>query len=80
MQALEGFEEVRPLFAREVQLLGHIDDDIEAWESAYDAIRRTITLKCPDGQVVPEFLLHIDGDEAWWRWSEEPFDDDPPSM
>jgi hypothetical protein len=23
---------------------------------------------------VPEFLLHIDGTEAWWRWSDEPFE------
>jgi hypothetical protein len=20
---------------------------------------------------------HIDGDQAWWRWSDEPFDDGP---
>ena len=27
----------------------------------------------PDGRPVPEFLLHVDGDDAWWRWSDEPF-------
>jgi hypothetical protein len=31
-------------------------------------------LTYPDGRDVPEYLLHIDGDEAWWRWSDEPFD------
>jgi hypothetical protein len=25
--------------------------------------------------AVAEFLLHIQGDQAWWRWSYEPFDD-----
>ena len=25
---------------------------------------------------VPEFLLHIEGDTAWWRWNDEPFDED----
>ncbi|MEV6847472.1 hypothetical protein [Actinoplanes sp. NPDC051411] len=35
-----------------------------------------VTLRYPEGNEVPEFLLHIQGDEAWWRWSDEPFDDD----
>jgi predicted GTPase len=26
-----------------------------------------------DGGSVPEFLLHIKNDEAWFRWSDEPF-------
>ncbi|MBX6751337.1 MAG: hypothetical protein IRY85_17015 [Micromonosporaceae bacterium] len=34
-------------------------------------------LRNPEGRDVPEFLLHIDGDQAWWRWSDEPFDEDP---
>jgi hypothetical protein len=25
------------------------------------------------GALVPEFLLHIDGEDAWWRWSDESF-------
>jgi hypothetical protein len=32
-----------------------------------------VSLAYPDGRRVPEFLLHIDGLEAWWRWSDEPF-------
>lgn len=27
----------------------------------------------PDGRPVPEFLLHIEGADAWLRWSDEPF-------
>jgi hypothetical protein len=77
VQALEGFEDVRPLFARELELLNQLDDDVDTWESAYGAVRAAVTLKYPDGNDVPEFLLHIDGDQAWWRWSDEPFDEEP---
>ena len=72
----EGLAEVLPLFAAELLLLDR-DDDIESWERAYDAIRAAVTLRYPRGHQVPEFLLHLDGDEAWWRWSAEPFDEDP---
>ncbi|GIJ13108.1 hypothetical protein Van01_63220 [Micromonospora andamanensis] len=41
----------------------------------YETVRNAVTLRYPDGQEVPEFLLHLDGDEAWWRWSDEPFDE-----
>ncbi len=34
-----------------------------------------MTLTSPDGPV-PEFLLHIEGEQAWFRWSDEPFDED----
>jgi hypothetical protein len=30
-----------------------------------------VSLASPDGPVA-EFLLHIEGDRAWFRWSEEP--------
>jgi hypothetical protein len=43
------------------------------WEAAYDRIRQAVRLLAPDGRPVAEFLLHIDGDDAWWRWSDEPF-------
>jgi hypothetical protein len=71
----EGLEEVRPLFAEELRLLDAIDEDVESWERAYEAIRNAVTLQHPEGREVPEFLLHIDGNEAWWRWSDEPFDE-----
>jgi hypothetical protein len=72
-----GFEEVRPLFAEELRLLDDIGNDVDAWEAAYEVIRTTLTLRYPKGGDVPEFLLHIDGDEAWWRWSDEPFEAQP---
>ncbi|GAB3936611.1 hypothetical protein GCM10027614_13400 [Micromonospora vulcania] len=71
--------EVRPLFAEELRLLDGIDEDVESWECAYDAVRNDVTLRYPNGQDVPEFLLHIEGDEAWWRWSDEPFDEATPT-
>ncbi|MFJ3308888.1 hypothetical protein ACIPSA_38750 [Streptomyces sp. NPDC086549] len=69
-----GFDSVRHLFVRELALAER-DDDWEQWERAYDEIRRRVSLSSPDGPV-PEFLLHIEGDRAWFRWSDEPFDDD----
>jgi hypothetical protein len=72
----DGFEDVRTLFAEELTLLDDIGDDAESWERAYDAVASLVTLRYPHGTEVPEFLLHIDADEAWWRWSDEPFDQD----
>ncbi|WP_247675084.1 hypothetical protein [Micromonospora sp. M51] len=72
----EGLAEVRTLFAKELRLLDGVDEDAESWERAYEAVRNTVTLRYPDGQEVPEFLLHIDGNEAWWRWSDEPFSEE----
>jgi hypothetical protein len=71
----EGIEDVLPLFAEELLRLEGIDDDTESWEQAYNAIRIVVTLRDPEGNEVPEFLLHIDADEAWWRWSDEPFEE-----
>ncbi|MFJ8630679.1 hypothetical protein [Streptomyces sp. NPDC093568] len=70
-----GYAAVRDLFARELALLERDQDELwEEWEAAYDEIRRRVTLSSPDGSVA-EFLLHIEGDRAWFRWSEEPFEE-----
>ena len=68
-----GFAEVRPLFDDELRVLELLDEDPEPWEAAYRRIRAVVRLVAPDGLPVPEFLLHIEGAEAWWRWSDEPF-------
>jgi hypothetical protein len=67
------FVEVQPLFEDELRRLDHLDEDPAPWEAAYDRIRQAVRLLAPDGRTVAEFLLHIDGDDAWWRWSDEPF-------
>ena len=72
-QAEPGFEKVRPLFAEELRLADAVDDDVEAWETAYGQVRDAVSLAAPDGRRVPEFLLHIQGANAWWRWNDEPF-------
>jgi hypothetical protein len=68
-----AFSEVRPLFERSLELLDA--EDYAAWEPAYDRINATMTLVAPDGPVA-EFLLHIQADRAWFRWSDEPFADE----
>lgn len=78
VRATPAFDELRPLFVDELRLLDRLDQDVEAWEAAYDRVRREVILERPDGFAVPEFLLHVDGEEAWWRWSDEPFPRDDP--
>lgn len=54
-----GFDELRAVFDDELRLLDHLDEDVAAWEAAYDRVRQTVALEAPDGRAVPEFLLHI---------------------
>lgn len=49
-------------------------EDPAAADDVYYRIRERMTLLDPNGRVVPEWLLHVDGDQASWRWSDEPFD------
>lgn len=73
---LPGFDRLAPLFAEELRRLNELEDvETPEWAAAYDAIRRETRLRDPAGRDVPEYLLHIDGLEAWWRWHHEPFDD-----
>ncbi|MHA5050982.1 hypothetical protein [Streptomyces sp. SD15] len=68
-----GFAELRPLFDRELALVARIDEAYEEWEAAYEKVAAAVTLVAPDHPVA-DFLLHIDGDKAWFRWTEEPSD------
>jgi hypothetical protein len=73
----DGFEDVRPLFEAELALVDHEGElDIETWESIYKQITDTLAFVKADGTPVAEFLLHIKDDDAWFRWSDEPFDTD----
>ncbi|SDO77058.1 hypothetical protein SAMN04487981_11372 [Streptomyces sp. cf386] len=70
-----GYAAIRDLFTRELALLERdLEEHREEWEAAYDEIRRRVSLSSPEGPVA-EFLLHIEGDRAWFRWSDEPFED-----
>ncbi|MFB7656861.1 MULTISPECIES: hypothetical protein [unclassified Streptomyces] len=65
---------VQDLFARELALAERDDAGHWAeWEEVYAEIERRVRLLSPDGPVA-EFLLHIEGDRAWFRWSDEPFE------
>jgi hypothetical protein len=71
--ARPAFAAVAPLIADELALLERCldsDDYVEAWEAAYQRVADTVRLVAPAGPVA-QFLLHIDGDEAWFRWSDE---------
>ncbi|MGV9267997.1 hypothetical protein ACWDRR_25425 [Kitasatospora sp. NPDC003701] len=70
-----GFAEVAPWFAESRALLEAEDHD--GFDRVYDRIAGELTLIAPDGPVA-EFLLHIDGDRASFRWSDEPFEEDTP--
>ncbi|MEU5099598.1 hypothetical protein [Streptomyces sp. NPDC020996] len=66
----EGFAEVKPLFERELELVE--EEDLDEWDEVVREIGEQLQLVAPAGPVA-EFLLHIDGERAWFRWSDEPF-------
>jgi hypothetical protein len=70
-----GLEALRPLFAEELALVESDRLDDERWEAVHRRLRRRLRLVDPDGGEPAEFLLHVDGDKAWWRWNEEPFNE-----
>lgn len=63
------FEDIKHLFDKELELLNN--NQAEEWGKVYDEIS-LLTLKSPDGSHVSEFLLHIKGKRAWWRYNEKP--------
>ncbi|MGY0235062.1 hypothetical protein [Longispora urticae] len=71
-----GFAAVKHLFDQELALVDDLntDESVQAWESAYGQVRAAVELVAPGGPVA-EFLLHIQDGQAWFRWSDEPFDE-----
>ena len=66
--AAPGFESFRPVFERERELL-EADDDLDAWGRAWDELSAGMVLEPLDGrEPITEFLLHIDGRQASWRY------------
>jgi hypothetical protein len=63
----ELFQAVKPLFEGELKLLNA--DDMDAWETSYSRIG-ALGLRLVyvgKGGETNEFILHIEGDEAWFR-------------
>ncbi|GGL33580.1 hypothetical protein [Planomonospora parontospora] len=67
-----AFAGVKPLFDRDLELME--EQRWDEWEEVYEEIRKAVRMVAPSGPVA-EFLLHIEKGEAWFRWSEEPFDE-----
>lgn len=70
--AAPGFARWAPVFAESSRMLDEladVDDPAgwEHWEAWYDRISTALTLVAPAGPVA-EFLLHIDGARASFRW------------
>jgi len=67
-----GFDKWRAVFAEESRLVEferlEDSDEYEAWESLIEQITSALKMVDPQGQVVEDFLLHIDGAHATWRW------------
>lgn len=62
-----GFESIRPLFDQERGLLDA--DDMDAWGAAWEELSVGLVLEPTDGrEPITEFLLHIDGRQASWRY------------
>ncbi|AXX30822.1 hypothetical protein KCV87_02790 [Actinosynnema pretiosum subsp. pretiosum] len=70
VRAGPAFDGVAPLFARVRELA----DRGEEWSEVYARIEAEVELVSPEGPVA-EFLLHLDGGRAWFRFGEEPFED-----
>jgi hypothetical protein len=72
-QPTRAFDSVRGLFAHELELLrANTSDDSAQWDDWEDVHAELhdpgISLRAPDGSYEDtEILIHIDGEEAWWR-------------
>jgi hypothetical protein len=55
------------MFDRERELLDA--DRMDEWQKAYDKLAAGLRLEPADGrEPITEFLLHIEGRQAWWRY------------
>lgn len=76
-----GFERWKPVFEAEEALMQNLliedsEEGWERWERLYEPITTALTLVAPSGPVA-DFLLHVEGAAAWFRWSDEPIDGTP---
>lgn len=73
-----AFERFRERFDAERRLIEETTfdsiEEVEARESIQRSLRADgLCLRRPDGTAVAEFMLHVDDDRAWFRYSDEPF-------
>jgi hypothetical protein len=70
-EATPAFDDVRPLFEEELRLLHGPEDpfDGDAWSDAFDRILGAgVYLVLDDGTEVREFIFHVQGSFAWYRY------------
>lgn len=73
--ARPGFGEFREAFAQELALVeGDLANHMAEWEAIHHSISNKLRLLRPDGVAVPEYILHVRDDEAWFRYSDLPFE------
>jgi hypothetical protein len=70
LEATSAFKFERSL-AEQVRLVDRLEEEYPAWEVVDEQIHTTLWLENPEGVRMPEFLLRINGEAAWWRWSDE---------
>jgi hypothetical protein len=64
-----AFAEIQPLFEVELQALEAAPMDVEAWEKTYEAIvALDLHVVDDEGKDIGPTLLHIRGEEAWFRY------------
>ena len=74
LAARPGFERVRPLFEEELRLSRLAEDDeawVEPWEQHLARLWSGTRLVDPDGTEIAEWILHVEGTEAEWRWLDQ---------
>ena len=66
-EADPGFTAVAELFAEDLGLIE--EDEMDAWEMIHERIADLGLVLVPEhgGEPLREFLLHVDGDRAWFR-------------
>ena len=64
-----AFAEIEPFFEAELRILEAEPMDMDAWEKSYEAIAALdLHIVGADGKDVGPMLLHIRGEEAWFRY------------
>jgi hypothetical protein len=69
-EARAEFERHRSLFEEELRLLDASPEDLKEWGESYKKIENLgldLISTAEEGPVVKEFMIHINGDEAWFR-------------
>ena len=66
-KATEAFSEVKDLFEQELILLE--ERSYDEWERLYDELSKPgiRLVSMDDNSVIDELLIHVQGDDVWWR-------------